>query len=92
MTTNKQMEYVSDCGYLWSDGSKVYQEDQLLPDGLPIDYSDYCKPLAFSADELHIESESDGFWVMDRLGSYHRHPYRTESAAKQYLAYLKSGC
>lgn len=85
-----QMEYISGYGYYWVTGGKVYQEDQLIPQTcLPIGHTEYGKPWAYQSVEIHIESCSDGFWVMDRLGSYHRHPFRTHDAAALYAKHLK---
>jgi hypothetical protein len=87
----RKQEYVTGQGYYWSDTWKrVQQEEELIPGTvLPIGHTDYGKPWAFRASELHIESCSDGLWVMDRLGSYHRHPFKTETAAQAYLKHLQ---
>ena len=82
------MEFIPGYGYRWADGSLVYQEQQLIPGTvLPIGH-DYGKPWAFDKAELHIKSMSDGFWLMDRLGSYHRHPFQTVKSAEEYLRKL----
>lgn len=80
------MEFIPGYGYRWDDGSQVYQEQQLLPSGWCIGHTNYGKPWAFSATELRVESCSEGFWVMDRLGSYHKHPFRSADAAIAYMA------
>jgi hypothetical protein len=84
------MEFIPGYGYRWLDGSRVYQEQELGPEGLPLGYRDRGKPWAYKASELYIASGSEGFWVMDRLGSYHRHPYKTHAAAENYLKYLQT--
>jgi tetratricopeptide (TPR) repeat protein len=38
--TVRTMEFIPGYGYRWDDGSRVYEEDQLQPDGLPIGSSD----------------------------------------------------
>lgn len=79
-TTKRQIEFIPGYGYRYPNGSKVYQEH------LPIDRANYS-PL-FQAGTLHIESCSDGLWVMDNLASFHSHPFETMKAAEKYLVEL----
>jgi len=83
---SNDMEYIPGHGYYWLRGGKVYQEEQLI-DGtpLPIGYTDYGR----RSWTIEAQSHSDGFWVSDRLGSYHRHPFKTLRAAEAYAAILR---
>lgn len=84
------MEYIQGYGYLWSDNSKVWQEDQVLPSGLPIGHTDYGIPWAYSASEIHVTTDgTGGYWVMDRLSSYHKHPWRNADNAERYASHIK---
>lgn len=80
------MYYTPGFGWQWPDGSRVYQEDDLIPGTvLPIGYFDYGKYIS----PLRLDSGTEGFWVRDRLSSFHRMPFKTEEAAQAYLDYLK---
>lgn len=73
------MEYIQGYGWYWPDGKTVYQEQQLV-EGLPIGHTDYGQ----SRGEIRVESHSNGYWVMDRDGSLHRHPFQSADKAQDY--------
>jgi len=86
----KTMEFIPGYGYQWSDGTKVYQEQVVhATTGLPISGYDYGKPWAYNKSEVRVVSAEDGYWVMDRLSSFHRHPWKSADKAEKYAKYLR---
>lgn len=81
------MEWIPENGHWRDERGKVYQESQMLPnDYLAVGYSDYGRPGAHK--DLRVDSHSDGFWVMDNLGSLHRHPFKSAENAERYQGEL----
>lgn len=63
----------------------TFQEEQSYPDGLPIGRWQF----GANAGSVRVESTEQGYWVMDRLGSLHRYPYRTLESAGVYLLHIE---
>ena len=75
-------------GWRWPDGSVVYQEQQMNANGVfPIGYGEHGRfPITqANRDRIRVSSATEGFWVMDNLGSLHVHPFQTEVAAVAFL-------
>lgn len=86
MDTEAKIDYFPGQGYLYADGSPVYQEEFLIPGtALPIGYEGFGKPLG----EFGAWQGKKGFWVADVNGSCHRYPFRTAEAADAFVAALK---
>lgn len=87
MPKPSQVEFIPTIGYVWTDtNARVYQEELVHADGLPIGYRDYGLP--WRTAELLIKSSPEGFWVMDGHGSYHRYPWKLEANAQHYRDWL----
>lgn len=70
MSTHKQ-EFVPGIGWL-ENGQRIYEETGKSTPVRPV-------------GKVWVESHANGYWVMDRLGSLHRNPFRYAENAERFM-------